>query len=127
MYRLGQKEVDEVAKVINARQMFRVGDPKNGHLQECDRFEKEWAKTIGVKRSLLLSGGGTAALMAGLAGMGIERVDGPRYRHRHAVGERLAIDGQGTGVREPRGGGQQADRKQAHGRSRVDGGIRHRP
>lgn len=71
MYRLGQKEVDEVAKVINARQMFRVGDPKNGHLQECDRFEKEWAKTIGVKRSLLLSGGGTAALMAGLAGMGI--------------------------------------------------------
>lgn len=71
MYRLGQQEIDEVNKVINARQMFRVGDPKSGHLQEADRFEKEWAKTIGVKHSLLLSGGGTAALMAGLAGMGI--------------------------------------------------------
>ncbi|MDD5677653.1 MAG: DegT/DnrJ/EryC1/StrS family aminotransferase [Kiritimatiellae bacterium] len=71
MYRLGQKEVDEVSKVIKAKKMFRVGDPKNGHLQEANRFEKEWAQTIGVKHALLLSGGGTAGLMAGLAGMGI--------------------------------------------------------
>jgi len=71
MYRLGQKEIDEVSKVIKAQKMFRVGDPKTGHLQECDRFEKEWAHAIGVKHALLLSGGGTAGLMAGLAGMGI--------------------------------------------------------
>ncbi|MBU4366693.1 MAG: DegT/DnrJ/EryC1/StrS family aminotransferase [Kiritimatiellae bacterium] len=71
MYRLGQKEIDEVSKVIKARKMFRVGDPKTGHLQEANRFEKEWAHTIGVKHALLLSGGGTAGLMAGLAGMGI--------------------------------------------------------
>jgi len=71
MYRLGQKEIDEVSKVIKARKMFRVGDPKTGHLQEANRFEKEWAHTIGVKHTLLLSGGGTAGLMAGLAGMGI--------------------------------------------------------
>ena len=71
MYRLGQKEIDEVSKVIKAQKMFRVGDPKTGHLQEANRFEKEWAHTIGVKHAILLSGGGTAGLMAGLAGMGI--------------------------------------------------------
>jgi len=71
MYRLGQKEIDEVSKVIKAKKMFRMGDPKTGHLQEANRFEKEWAQTIGVKHALLLSGGGTAGLMAGLAGMGI--------------------------------------------------------
>ncbi len=71
MYRLGQKEIDEVSKVIKAQKMFRVGDPKTGHLQEANRFEKEWARTIGVKHAILLSGGGTAGLMAGLAGMGI--------------------------------------------------------
>jgi dTDP-4-amino-4,6-dideoxygalactose transaminase len=71
MYRLGQKEIDEVSKVIKAQKMFRVGDPKTGHLQEANRFEKEWAHMIGVKHALLLSGGGTAGLMAALAGMGI--------------------------------------------------------
>jgi len=71
MYRMGKAESDEVRKVIKARKMFRVGDPKTGHLQEAIRFEKEWAQTIGVKYALLLSGGGTAGLMAGLAGMGI--------------------------------------------------------
>lgn len=71
MYRMGQMEVDEVAKVIIARKMFRVGDPKHGHLQEAARFEKEWARVIGVRHALLMSGGGTASLMAGLAAMGI--------------------------------------------------------
>ncbi|MCX6992996.1 MAG: DegT/DnrJ/EryC1/StrS family aminotransferase [Kiritimatiellaeota bacterium] len=71
MYRLGQKEIDEVSKVIKAKKMLRMGDPKTGHLQEANRFEKEWAQTIGVKYALLISGGGTAGLMAGLAGMGI--------------------------------------------------------
>src|ERR1035437_1042133 len=75
MYRMGKAESDEVSKVIKARKMFRVGDPKTGHLQEANRFEKEWAKTIGVKHALLLSGGGTAGLMAGLAGMGIRPGD----------------------------------------------------
>lgn len=71
MYRMGQLELNEVSKVIKAKKLFRVGDPKTGHLQEAVRFEKEWARKIGVKHALLLSGGGTAGLMAGLAGMGI--------------------------------------------------------
>ncbi len=71
MYRIGQEEIDEVAKVINSKQLFRVGDPKSGHLQECVRFEKEWADKIGTKYALLMCGGGTAALVCGLAGLGV--------------------------------------------------------
>ena len=71
MYRMGQEEVDEVAKVLLSRQLFRVGDPKKGHLREVERFEQEWSRKIGTKYSLLMSGGGTAAIVCGLAGMGI--------------------------------------------------------
>jgi dTDP-4-amino-4,6-dideoxygalactose transaminase len=71
MYRMGQEEVDEVAKVLLSRQLFRVGDPKTGHLQEVERFEREWAEKIGTRHALLMCGGGTAALVCGLAGMGI--------------------------------------------------------
>jgi dTDP-4-amino-4,6-dideoxygalactose transaminase len=71
MYRIGQEEVDEVAKVILSKQLFRVGDPKNGHQQEVVRFEQEWAKKIGSQHALLMCGGGTAALVCGLAGLGV--------------------------------------------------------
>jgi dTDP-4-amino-4,6-dideoxygalactose transaminase len=71
MYRMGQEEVDEVAKVILSKQLFRVGDPKAGHQQEVVRFEQEWAAKIGTTHALLMCGGGTAALVCGLAGMGI--------------------------------------------------------
>ena len=42
--------VDEVAKVLLSKQLFRVGNPKEGHLQEVERFEQEWAEKIGAKR-----------------------------------------------------------------------------
>lgn len=71
MYRAGQEEVDEVAKVIFSKQWFRVGDEKAGHLREVERFETEWAGEFGVPYALLMSGGGTAALMCALAGLGI--------------------------------------------------------
>jgi dTDP-4-amino-4,6-dideoxygalactose transaminase len=71
MYRIGQEEVDEVAKVIFSKQLFRVGDPKAGHLQQVVRFEQEWAQKIGSKYALLMCGGGTASLVCGLAGLGI--------------------------------------------------------
>lgn len=71
MYRAGQEEIDEVAKVILSRQWFRVGNPKTGHLQEVDRFEKEWAELMGVNHAILMSGGGTAGLVCALAGLGI--------------------------------------------------------
>ena len=71
MYRAGQEEVDEVAKVILSRQWFRVGDEKAGHLREVERFEEEWARKIGVSYALLMCGGGTAGLVCALAGLGI--------------------------------------------------------
>jgi dTDP-4-amino-4,6-dideoxygalactose transaminase len=71
MYRSGQEEIDEVVKVISSKQWFRVGDVTTGHLREVDRFEQEWAEKMGVPYALLMSGGGTAALVCALAGAGI--------------------------------------------------------
>ena len=71
MYRVGQEEVDEVAKVLLARQWFRIGDPAAGHLQQVDRFEEEFAAKLGAKYALMMTGGGTAALVCALAGLGV--------------------------------------------------------
>jgi dTDP-4-amino-4,6-dideoxygalactose transaminase len=71
MYRFGQEEIDEVAKVIRSGQWFRVGSPQAGHLQEVERFEQEWAAAMGAPHALLMAGGGTAALVCALAGLGV--------------------------------------------------------
>lgn len=66
MYRIGKEEVEAVARVIESRQLFRI----NEGLREVDHFEEEWASTIGSKYAICVSGG-TAALIAGLVGLGI--------------------------------------------------------
>ncbi len=71
MYRVGNEEVKAVGKIILSKQYFRMADKKSGCFQECDKFEKEWSKYIGTKHSLLMSGGGTAALICALAGLEI--------------------------------------------------------
>ena len=71
MFRIGKEEIDEVAKVIMSKQLFRSGDPEEGHLQEVERFEKELAQKIGTNYALCVSGGGTAALLCCLVGLGI--------------------------------------------------------
>jgi len=71
MYRIGKEELEEVAKVIASGQLFRVGDPAAGHLQEVDRFEEELAAKVGTRYALCMVGGGTAALICGLVGLGI--------------------------------------------------------
>ena len=71
MYRMGQEEVDEVTKVILGKKLFRMGEPAAGHLQEVERFEREWAATIGVEYALLMSGGGTSAIICALAALGV--------------------------------------------------------
>ena len=65
MYRVGQKEVDAVAKVLLSKDLFRyhVGG-------ECDRFEKRWAKYSGVEHCRMTSSG-TTAITAALAGLGL--------------------------------------------------------
>jgi dTDP-4-amino-4,6-dideoxygalactose transaminase len=71
MYRIGQEELEEIGKVIASRKLFMVGDPAAGHQQEVVRFEREWAEKLGVKHALCLSGGGSAALLCGLAALGV--------------------------------------------------------
>ncbi|HEY3332142.1 MAG TPA: DegT/DnrJ/EryC1/StrS family aminotransferase [Capsulimonadaceae bacterium] len=71
MYRIGTEELDEIGKVIASKTLFRMGSAANGHQQEVERFEREWAATIGVEHALLLSGGGTGALILALEALGI--------------------------------------------------------
>jgi len=71
MYRIGEEEIEAIAKVIRSGQLFRVGHPSGGHLQEVEHFEKEWAEKIGSKYAILNSGGGTCSLICGLVGLGI--------------------------------------------------------
>ncbi|MCL6473580.1 MAG: DegT/DnrJ/EryC1/StrS family aminotransferase [Firmicutes bacterium] len=71
MYRIGKEEVEEVRKVLLSGHLFRVGEGVEGHLHEVDQFEREWAQTIGTDYALCMAGGGTAALICGLVGMGI--------------------------------------------------------
>ena len=65
MYRVGQKEVDAIAKVLLSGDLFRyhVGG-------ECTRFEKRWAKHVGVQHCRMTSSG-TTALTAALVGLGL--------------------------------------------------------
>ena len=44
MYRIGQEEIDAVARAIMSRDFFKINNA--GH--EVLNFEKEWAETIGT-------------------------------------------------------------------------------
>jgi dTDP-4-amino-4,6-dideoxygalactose transaminase len=65
MYVMGRKEIDAVAKIINSGKLFRY-EPGG----QTDRFEKEWARKMGV-RYCLANTSGTISLVCGLAGVGI--------------------------------------------------------
>ncbi len=65
MYRVGQEEIDAIAKVLLSGKVFRynIGG-------ECGRFEKRYAKFLGVKHVTMCSSG-TTALSAALGGLGL--------------------------------------------------------
>ncbi len=65
MYRVGQKEIDAIAEVLLSGELFRY-HPGG----QCERFEKRYAKSLGVKHVCMTSSG-TTALTAALAGLGI--------------------------------------------------------
>ncbi len=65
MYRIGQEEIDAVAKVIKSRKLFRYMEDS-----ECGRFEQRYARYVGVGEAVMTASG-TAALVAALAGAGI--------------------------------------------------------
>lgn len=66
-YILGKEEVEAVRQVIERGHLDRYIDGENS---VSSRFEKNFANKIGVKHALAVSSG-TAALICGLAGMGV--------------------------------------------------------
>jgi dTDP-4-amino-4,6-dideoxygalactose transaminase len=70
MLEIGKDEAKAAARVIESGELFRYGDPKEGHPNECAKFERELARKVGVDHALLVTSG-TAALVCALAGMGI--------------------------------------------------------
>lgn len=65
MLRIGQEEIDAVGKVLLAGKPFRY--LAGG---QCIRFERRYARRVGVKH-VLMTASGTNALTAGLVGLGI--------------------------------------------------------
>lgn len=65
MYRVGQKEVDAIARTLLSGRIFRYG--RGG---QCARFERRYAKYLGVEHVLMTSSG-TTALAAAMVGLGI--------------------------------------------------------
>jgi len=55
MFRMGQSEIDAFAAVVRSGKVFRY--MKGG---ECERFEKRWARFLGVKHAHLTFSGTTA-------------------------------------------------------------------
>ncbi len=66
MLRVGRKEVDAIAKVLLSGRIFRYG--KLGG--QCERFERRYARYLGV-RHVWMTSSGTTALTAALAGLGV--------------------------------------------------------
>jgi dTDP-4-amino-4,6-dideoxygalactose transaminase len=68
MLEIGKAEARAAARVIESTQLFRYGDPREGHGGECLKFEQALARKIGRKHAVLVTSG-TAALVCALAGM----------------------------------------------------------
>lgn len=66
MYRIGQEEIEAVARTILSRDFFKI----NGSGREVLNFENEWKETVGTDYALLMTSG-FGAMVSGLIGMGI--------------------------------------------------------
>jgi len=65
MYVVGDAEIEAVSRVIRAKALFRYSTG-----QECETFERRYAKYLGTA-DVALAGSGTQALAAGLVGLGV--------------------------------------------------------
>ena len=66
MFRIGQEEIDAVARAINSKDFFKC----NGSGQEVFNFENEWKEYTGAEHCVLMSSG-FGALTSALIGLGI--------------------------------------------------------
>ena len=88
MHRAGQKEIDAIARVIRGHKLFRYGQGN-----QCDRFERRYARYLGVKH-VCLAPSGSAALSAALAGLGIgpgDEVIVPAHTYMATAASVLAV------------------------------------
>ncbi len=67
MYRIGQEEIDAVARVINSRELFKA---TASTYKETENLEKELCELLDVDYTVSLTSG-TAALTSSLIGMGV--------------------------------------------------------
>ena len=65
MYKVGEEEIEAIARVIRSGRLFRYHEAS-----ECERFEARYADALGVAH-FDLAASGTLALAAGLTGLGI--------------------------------------------------------
>ncbi len=80
MYRIGQEEIDAVARVIESQELFKVND---GTLQECQNVQLEMERIFGAKHALFMTSG-HAALTSALIARGIgpgDQVIVPAYTY----------------------------------------------
>ncbi len=66
MYRIGQEEIDAVARAINTKEFFKI----NGSGQEVLNFESEWKKYSSSEYCLLMTSG-FGAITSALIGLGV--------------------------------------------------------
>ena len=66
MYRIGEEEINAVARVIRSGNMFKINDG----LQEVKHFEEELKDKYGTENAILMTSG-KAALISALVGLGI--------------------------------------------------------
>ncbi len=66
MYRIGQEEIDAMARVINSRELFKTGSAA----KEVFNFQEELSEKFGAAYTVLMTSG-KASLISALVGMGI--------------------------------------------------------
>ena len=90
MYRIGEAELKRIEALFDSGKIFRYG--QGG---ECDRFEKSWARFVGVEHCRMARSG-TAALYTALVGLNIgpgDQVIVPSYTYMATA---LAVLGVGA-------------------------------
>ena len=90
MYRIGQAEIKQLQQLFDSGAIFRYGSGG-----ECDRFERNWARYVGVEHCRMTRSG-TSALYAALVGLGVgpgDQVIVPAYTYMATA---LAVLGAGA-------------------------------
>ncbi|MBR3961620.1 MAG: aminotransferase class I/II-fold pyridoxal phosphate-dependent enzyme, partial [Clostridia bacterium] len=91
MFRIGQEEIDELIKVVSARDLFKI----NGGLQESKQVEAMLSEKIGTTYPIFMTSG-HAALLTALTAMGVgpgDEVIVPAYTY---ISTALAVVGAGA-------------------------------